>query len=189
MSALDPSLVASVCHDLRGPLGTIGTWLHVLASGRADEATRSRALEAMGRALREESVLIEQLSALAALPADERAAPGEPTLVAPLVRSALGAGGALSVDEGGATSTVRVEAERLRRLVAAFLGAVKGGHDERALTLAGAAGGTVLTLSAAGAPRPLSVALVERLAKPYGGRLEVESGSGRTTLVLRLPGA
>ena len=63
----DPGFLGAVCHDLRGPLGAIGTWLHVLASGRADSATQQQALTAMQRDVAAQTRLIEQLAELSAV--------------------------------------------------------------------------------------------------------------------------
>lgn len=59
---LNPDAVLKLCHDLRGPLGAIGTWAHVLGDDRADEATRRRALASMAKDLRELKELIEGLT-------------------------------------------------------------------------------------------------------------------------------
>jgi len=63
----DPAFLSAVCHDLRGPLGAIGTWLHVLGSGRADAATQQQALASMQRDVAAQTGLIEQLADLSAI--------------------------------------------------------------------------------------------------------------------------
>jgi phospho-acceptor domain-containing protein len=66
-SLSDPGFLAAICHDLRGPLGAIGTWIHVLASGRADAPTQEQALAAMERDARAQGRMIDQLAALSSI--------------------------------------------------------------------------------------------------------------------------
>ncbi len=189
---LDARLLASVCHDLRGPLGALGTWVHVLGSGRGDESTHTRALEAMGRAVREQSALLEQLSDLASLSS-------APPLEAPSIvelgafsRSVVAATPGAAPVELQCSSPeprVSVEPERLRRLVAVLVTtAVKGGEPEpRALRIWTDSGNALIAFEAQGGSRPLSVAVIDALARSQGGSLEVASDGPRTTLRVRLP--
>ena len=188
---VDGRLLASLCHDLRGPLGALGTWVHVLASGRADEATRVRALDAMGRAVREQGALLDQFSDLAALL--EGAAGGErlPVELGALVRQVVGALPAPQlVSVSGETSgpTVQADVERVRRMLSVLLGgAVKGGDAAYAMSVAREGSEAVLVLTATGTPRAWSVALVSALATDQGGGLDVTSEAGTVTLRVRLP--
>jgi two-component system CheB/CheR fusion protein len=54
-------LVATVSHELRGPLTTIGGWVHFLSEGRLDQETLAKALEAMGRGVKAQERLIADL--------------------------------------------------------------------------------------------------------------------------------
>src|SRR5262245_53173751 len=65
----DPEFVAALCHDLRGPLGAIGTWVHVLNSNRATPETQARALASMTADVKVLGGFIEQLSMLGSGPA------------------------------------------------------------------------------------------------------------------------
>lgn len=61
-NGLNQDDLLKVCHDLRGLIGAIGTWVHLLGDERADEATRRRALAAMAKDARELQALIEEIS-------------------------------------------------------------------------------------------------------------------------------
>ena len=54
-------LLAEIAHELRGPLGTIAGWLHIMSNGQSEEGVRKRALLSMTRAVRGLSRIIEEL--------------------------------------------------------------------------------------------------------------------------------
>lgn len=54
-------VLAEVAHELRGPLGTIAGWLHVLDGGHIELGVRKRALLSMTRGVRGLSRIVEEL--------------------------------------------------------------------------------------------------------------------------------
>jgi two-component system CheB/CheR fusion protein len=53
--------VATLSHELRGPLTSMAGWVHVLQTGQADEATGARALAAIERGVHAQARLIDEL--------------------------------------------------------------------------------------------------------------------------------
>jgi two-component system CheB/CheR fusion protein len=53
--------VATLSHELRGPLNAMVGWLHILRVGEIDKATRERAMEAIERGVKAQTRLIEDL--------------------------------------------------------------------------------------------------------------------------------
>ena len=53
--------LATLSHELRGPLNAILTWAHLLRSGKLDEATAARALDTIERSAKEQACLIKDL--------------------------------------------------------------------------------------------------------------------------------
>jgi hypothetical protein len=62
---VNPDLLGALCHELRGPLGAIGNWIHVLSSDAADRDARSRALNGITGDVRAMGRLLERLSSVA----------------------------------------------------------------------------------------------------------------------------
>ena len=60
-SRLKDEFIATVSHELRGPLNAMAGWVHVLGSGRPDPATLSRGIGALERAVKTQTRLIEDL--------------------------------------------------------------------------------------------------------------------------------
>jgi two-component system CheB/CheR fusion protein len=60
-SRLKDEFIATVSHELRGPLNAISGWVHVLAAANLDEATRARGLAALERSVKAQTRLIEDL--------------------------------------------------------------------------------------------------------------------------------
>jgi two-component system CheB/CheR fusion protein len=60
-SRLKDQFVATISHELRGPLSAIAAWVHVLLSGKSDRATQERALLAIDRGVKAESRLVDDL--------------------------------------------------------------------------------------------------------------------------------
>jgi two-component system CheB/CheR fusion protein len=60
-SRLKDEFIATVSHELRGPLNAMAGWVHVLGSGSMDPSTMSRGLAALERAVKAQTRLIEDL--------------------------------------------------------------------------------------------------------------------------------
>jgi CheY-like chemotaxis protein len=60
-SRLKDEFIATVSHELRGPLNAMAGWVHVLGSGSLDPTTMSRGLAALERSVKAQARLIEDL--------------------------------------------------------------------------------------------------------------------------------
>jgi two-component system CheB/CheR fusion protein len=60
-SRLKDEFLATVSHELRGPLSAMAGWVHVLAAGQADAPTLARGLAAIERNVQAQARLIEDL--------------------------------------------------------------------------------------------------------------------------------
>jgi len=60
-SRLKDEFIATVSHELRGPLNAMAGWVHVLGSGSLDQTTMSRGLAALERSVKAQTRLIEDL--------------------------------------------------------------------------------------------------------------------------------
>jgi two-component system CheB/CheR fusion protein len=60
-SRLKDEFIATVSHELRGPLNAMAGWVHVLGSGSLDHTTMSRGLAALERSVKAQTRLIEDL--------------------------------------------------------------------------------------------------------------------------------
>jgi two-component system CheB/CheR fusion protein len=60
-SRLKDEFIATVSHELRGPLNAMAGWVHVLGSGSLDRTTMSRGLAALERSVKAQTRLIEDL--------------------------------------------------------------------------------------------------------------------------------
>jgi len=60
-SRLKDEFIATVSHELRGPLNAMAGWVHVLGSSRHEPETVSRGLAALDRAVKSQTRLIEDL--------------------------------------------------------------------------------------------------------------------------------
>jgi signal transduction histidine kinase len=187
-SSLTPELLAAACHDLRGPLGAIGTWVHVLASAQADPATRAQALAAMGRDVRAQGELLEQLGELAALVAGELPVKPVPVELLPLLNAACTGDGNARIESDPEAFSVQADPERLRRLLGVLVtSAIKRAAEASVAVRVGREPQRVtVRVEAPGAPRLVSVALVRGLAECQGGSLDEAVAGDRTTLTLRL---
>jgi len=179
----DPGFLAALCHDLRGPLGAIGTWIHILASGRADPATHERAFAAMKRDVDAQSRLVEQLAHLSTiLRGTLRPCVEELDLLG--LFDELGA-------EAQAGAAPRVVADRalLRQLLAIFL-PERGSTPSRAALVAENDAGGALSIrgqARVGGPGLLGLTLARALAEIQGAELEVAPAADVTTFTIRLP--
>jgi signal transduction histidine kinase len=64
---LHAEFVSSVSHDLRGPIGTILTWAHLMRNGRLSEEKAAHALDAIARSSQSQLRMLERLVDLARL--------------------------------------------------------------------------------------------------------------------------
>jgi signal transduction histidine kinase len=60
-------LIARAAHELRGPLGSIANWVHLLSQAKSDVALQQQGLAAIQRALQLSGRLIDELSDVALL--------------------------------------------------------------------------------------------------------------------------
>jgi two-component system CheB/CheR fusion protein len=60
-SRLKDEFIATVSHELRGPLNAMAGWVHVLGSGALDSSTMTRGISALERAVKAQTRLIEDL--------------------------------------------------------------------------------------------------------------------------------
>jgi light-regulated signal transduction histidine kinase (bacteriophytochrome) len=178
----DPRFLAAVCHDLRGPLGAIGTWIHVLGSGRADAATQQQALGAMQRDVVAQGRLIEQLADLSSiLGGTLQVYMGEVDL-APLLAE-LGAELLAELE----APRVLADPQRLRQLLALLLpDAGKGPRP--ALTAKAEEPGALWLRGRAlpGTPGLVSLTLGRSLAQIQGGQLAISSSAEGTAFAIQL---
>jgi light-regulated signal transduction histidine kinase (bacteriophytochrome) len=181
-SLTDPRFLAALCHDLRGPLGAIGTWIHVLGSGRADDATQQQALAAMQRDVQAQGRLIEQLADLSSILAGTLRL----TVAAVDLRLLLAEMGA---DLRGEVEAPKVlgDLTRLRQLFALLLPGA-GGSTRPALTARAEEPGALWLrgLSPAGALGLVSLTLARALAEIQGGQLATSGTAEGTVFAIQL---
>jgi signal transduction histidine kinase len=189
---LTPELLHELCHDLRGPLGAIGTWVPVLKSERADGDTRTRALNAMSGDVRAMGLLLDQVSTLAETLSGGTHVSLQHIDLVPFVKSAC-----FSLTEGGRELACRAteaslfavaDPVRLRQIIELF---VSGDGEKRGGVATGVSVGrrgerAELTIET-GTPGILILALARALAEAQGGVLEESLEDGRTTLHVFLP--
>ncbi|MEO5760827.1 MAG: histidine kinase dimerization/phospho-acceptor domain-containing protein [Vicinamibacteria bacterium] len=190
---LNPKLLAAVCHDLRGPLGAMGTWIHVLSSGRAKPETQAQALASIAADIQALSALIEQMSLLGtALSANDPISLVRLDIV-PVLQSACSyntEGRDVVATFGGDEASLWVSADSsqfqtlARVLTSRALTGRSGSRDLRVSRRDNDAELVVETTG--GAPRALSVALVQALSEAQGGSL-VQDAPRRSRLTVRFP--
>lgn len=190
---LTPELLSSLCHDLRGPLGAMGTWVHVLSSGRARPETQAQALASMATDVQAMSSLIEQLSALGSLLSRSEPIQLEEVDLGATVESAC-ASAPKSTDaeiQVQTDSPVIVKADKalltqFANLLAARSLTGRPGGRVVAVRLDGSQ--AVVTLETSGAaPRALGAALARALCETQGAQFEPDLPAGRTGFVVRFP--
>lgn len=191
---LNADVLAAVCHDLRGPLGALGTWVHVLSSGKARPETQAQALTAMATDVQAMGGLIEQLSILSALWSGKDPLSIESVDVVPLLQSARqGAvqGGDLlvSVEAGEPSISLPADRVRLTQLVSLFASlGLTGRYGIRTLSARRGSGRVVIAVGLGGiTPRPLAVALAQALCFTLGGTLVTVTEQGREGLTAQFP--
>jgi signal transduction histidine kinase len=180
-SVSDPAFLASLGHDLRGPLGAIGTWIHVLGSEKADAATQRQALAAVQSGVVAESHLVEHVSDLASILAGTLRLTLEEVDLGSLLKD-------LGVEPRApqvSSATVVADPRRVRQLLAILLpregtGPVLVEHDE-------GPGMVSVRGNRHGGPGLVASTLARALADLQGGRLTITAGEGGTAFVLVLP--
>lgn len=178
-SLSDGTLLATVCHELRGQLGVLGNWLHVLDSGRADSEIRQQAIAGMKGAVAAETQLVEQVSDLSSILRGRLPLSREEVDLAWLLKD-LGAEAVLPAN----LEPIVTDARRLRQL----LGLVLGGGASGAILVEGlgdarvAIRGRVRKLGRG----PVAVRLAFALAGLLGGLLTMAS-EGDPAFALELP--
>lgn len=187
---LTPDLLRALCHELRGPLGAMGNWVHVLESGKASEEARARAIDALGRDVRAMNELVGRLSNLASLmegPTTELVIVDTAPFVEDLLAAAAHESGRpVPVSFAASTCQVLASPGRLRELLWPFVAAPPDSPD-RALSLAVLAeeARVAFTIEAR-YPRSLSMALAGALLEMQGGDMVVTEGAAQTLLRFRL---
>lgn len=191
--SLSPDLLAALCHDLRGPLGSLSTWTHVLNSSAADEATRARALASLGSDVRNLAGLIEQLSQLSILLSD--AEPGGalgPIDLVPFVKSLIAAaeqdgGGITELRADDTSPTVLADPIRLRQALWCLLkdGPGAGAQTTRSLNVRSDETQVTIALETR-PPRAVPLALARACVETQGGTLDTVSRDGKSRVVIHL---
>jgi signal transduction histidine kinase len=183
----EPAFLLALCHDLRGPLGAIGTWLHVLGSGRADPATQQQAVAAMQRDVGSQRRLIEQVSDLSSILAGALL----PTIQDVELSSVVEPLGA-QLQAQGALPTVRADPARLRQLLAILLGVIEGAAamSPAPVLVAGAEGPGVLSIRGRArkeGPGLVGLTLARALVELQRGRLEIAQAAEGGAFTIDLP--
>jgi signal transduction histidine kinase len=178
----DPGFLAALCHDLRGPLGAIGTWIHVLGSGRADEATQQQALLAMQRDVLAQGRLIDHLADLSSILGGTFSISTAEVDLVPLLES-LGA----ELRAEAMATKVLADPRRLRQLLEIFVPAAEGARP--VLTATAGEPGVLLIqgLAHRGGPGFVRLTLARALANAQGGQVTTSGATEGTVFVIRLP--
>ena len=121
---LKDEFLATVSHELRGPLSAISGWIHVLAAKKADAETTDRGLAAIERNVQVQMRLVEDLLDAARITTGKlRLAPQILDLL-PVVETALetvrlaadAKGVTLAISHDGLATTVLGDADRLQQI-------------------------------------------------------------------------
>jgi two-component system, chemotaxis family, CheB/CheR fusion protein len=86
---LRDEFVATVSHELRGPLGSIANWVHLLSSGQVDEAVQRQGLAAIDRGIKAETRLIDDLLDASRIMARKLRLAQRPLDLVPVVKMAV----------------------------------------------------------------------------------------------------
>ena len=187
-----PEFLAALCHDLRGPVGAFGTWVHVLGSGKASAETQARAIAAMSGDVRVLGGFIEQLALLGAVGA--KSAPAlSPLDVVPLLastRSTAAADSDLVLTAEAHESELRVMAD-LDSMQQIFLllgsRALTASGGERTVSLRQTGRFAELSLESAAKVRSLGSALLGALTQTQHGEWERAVIESRDVVRMRFP--
>lgn len=184
--ALSPAVLSALCHELRGALGAVGNWVHVLGVPNLEASRGECALRSLNDDIRAMGGAIDQLSNLASA----LSAPNEtlPILAGPFLQTL-----AEERQATGHQTAVRVsdpllrllgDPARLRDMLWPFLAAPLA-PDEVAVTAEPDV--VVVTLRLGDPrPRPLSLVIAGVLARHQDGDLVATVGEDGTILRFRL---
>jgi signal transduction histidine kinase len=185
-SLSDPAFLKALSHDLRGPLGAIGTWIHVLRSGRADAATQEQALSAIQRDVGAQSRLLDQLDDLSSiLGGTSRPSVEEVDLVSLLKELGAELQGRVSPPP-----TVLADPRRLRQIFTILLpGDAAPGAPSPVLIADDASPATLAIRGSArrGMPSPVGLTLARALVELQGGHLTTSPTPEKTSFEIQLP--
>jgi K+-sensing histidine kinase KdpD len=188
---LNPELVAALCHDLRGPLGAMGTWVHVLNSDRADDQSRARALAALEGDVRTLGALIEQLSSLGSTLSDPHLAAVESIDLVPFLRERIAAAAAehtvVTLDTLAPSFIILANPDRLRQAVSVLISGIGTPKGAREVRVEHQASIVEIAIMSEAPARPLNLALARALIEAQSGDV-IESGAeGKSVVRIHLP--
>jgi two-component system CheB/CheR fusion protein len=123
-SRLKDEFLATVSHELRGPLSAMSGWIHVLNGDRADPATTTRGLAAIERNVQAQSRLVEDLLDAARITTGKLRLSLQMIELLPVVEAALetvraaadAKGVSLSLSHDDAVTAVLGDADRLQQV-------------------------------------------------------------------------
>jgi hypothetical protein len=187
-SLSDPAFLKALSHDLRGPLGAIGTWIHVLRSGRVDAATQEQALSAMQREVGAQSRLLEQLDELLSILGGTSWPSVEEVDLVSLLRE-------LGAELQGKVSPppmVLADPRRLRQIFTILLPGDAASEAPSPVLIADDAGPDALAIrgnARRGPPGLVGLTLARALAELQGGHLTTSPTPEKTSfeILLRTP--
>jgi two-component system CheB/CheR fusion protein len=121
---LKDEFLATVSHELRGPLSAISGWIHVLAAKNADAETTDRGLTAIERNVRAQTRLVEDLLDAARITTGKLRLTPQILDLLPVVETAVetvrlaadAKGVTLAASHDGAATTVLGDADRLQQI-------------------------------------------------------------------------
>ena len=121
---LKDEFLATVSHELRGPLSAMSGWVHVLAGDKVDAATRARGLAAIERNVQAQGLLVEDLLDAARITTGKLRLTPHMIDLLPVVQEAIGTvraaadakGVALELTHGDAVLTVLGDPGRLQQI-------------------------------------------------------------------------
>ena len=183
--SVTPELLRALCHELRGPIGAAGNWVHVLSAPEADAATRARALSGLKDDVRAMAAALDLVSNLASVLSATEAA------VAPIdIDSCLRSLADALPSERRAVVRVSEPAlrmlgdpARLRELLWLLLNGPPPASD---LAVSSEKDAVVIVVTVNRTPPPLPLALATALSGHLGGSLTVEAAEKETRIRLRL---
>jgi signal transduction histidine kinase len=190
----DAQFLSTLCHDLRGPLGGLTTWIHVLSSGGERPETQAQALAAMMRSVQTQVALIDQLSEFAALLEAQPDPMETPVELLPIVWSVIAGLGDISrvqVRLEGSEPVLAFSERRLtwilRQLLTCGFSSPPGTAIEVLVDTTG--DDLALVLEAPGKPRAMGIVLARALLEDEDGAcsLDAHEAAGRATLMVHLP--
>jgi two-component system, chemotaxis family, CheB/CheR fusion protein len=195
---LRDEFVATVSHELRGPLGSIANWVHLLSSGSVDEAVQRQGLAAIDRGIKAETRLIDDLLDASRIMARKLRLTQRPIDLVPIVRMAVesarpgaeakGVGLQLVEDETGAMAVG--DPDRLQQIVWNLLSnAIKftgrGGQVQVSLGRQAASWQIVVKDTGQGISPEFLPHVFERFSQAEGGSARKHPGLGLGLAIVR----